>query len=100
MAILPTLVTRRLVLRPFDAADADVVRRLAGDPRVAATTLNIPHPYPDGAAEAWIARHAGEAADDRTVTLAVTRDDAVVGAVGLRLEPAHRRAPEALLVGA
>jgi hypothetical protein len=36
---LPTLSTGRLLLRPFSAADAREVQRLAGAPEVADTTL-------------------------------------------------------------
>ena len=58
MAVVPELRTPRLLLRAFILADAPAVQRLAGDQAIASTTLNIPHPYPDGAAEAWIATHA------------------------------------------
>ena len=53
----PTLTTKRLVLRPFTAADAEAVKRLARGPGIASATLNVPHPYLDGMAEAWIAAH-------------------------------------------
>jgi [ribosomal protein S5]-alanine N-acetyltransferase len=47
---MPTLRTRRLVLRPFSLDDAPEVERLAGAREVATATA-LPHPYPDGAAE-------------------------------------------------
>ncbi len=89
----PTLRSDRLILRPFTVADAPLVQRICGDPAIADTTLNVPHPYEDGMAEAWIATHepaweAGELATFAVTTLA----SELVGAVGLHLEPQHRRA--------
>jgi [ribosomal protein S5]-alanine N-acetyltransferase len=91
---IPVLETERLRLRPFTAADAAAVRRLAGAPEVAATTLGIPHPYPEGAAEAWIAGHPAAAAEGRTFAWAVVRrtDEEVLGAVTCGVVPAHARA--------
>lgn len=69
------------------------MQRLAGARQIADTTLTVPHPYPDGAAEAWIATHR-PAWEDRTgVTYAITvADGDLVGAIGLALNPAHAAA--------
>jgi RimJ/RimL family protein N-acetyltransferase len=80
-----TLRTERLVLRPFEVADAPDVQRLAGAWEIADTTLSIPHPYPDGAATEWIRTH--EAAWERgtSVKYAITLRSPVtlIGAIGL-----------------
>jgi RimJ/RimL family protein N-acetyltransferase len=96
----PRLLTPRLVLRPFALTDAPDVQRLAGAREVASTTLNIAHPYPDGAAEAWISTHASSWASGESITCAVTRRDAaaehesgaLVGAISLSIEAAFDRA--------
>jgi RimJ/RimL family protein N-acetyltransferase len=97
----PSLETARLLLRPLTTADAPAVQRLAGDKEVASTTLNIPHPYPDGAAEMWIgtlpqAFDSGEAA-----VFGITLHDGgeLVGTCGLRLELPHARAEIGYWVG-
>ena len=79
----PILVTDRLLLRPFTLADASEVQRLAGDYEVASCSLEIPYPYPDGAAEAWIATHRPGFEKGMHVIYAVTRDGDLVGAAGL-----------------
>ncbi|GAC1436877.1 MAG: GNAT family protein [Chloroflexota bacterium] len=94
MTAIPTLRTDRLLLRPFTPRDAPTVRLLAGAAEVAATTLHIPHPYPAGAAEAWIDGHAEAAAAGRAMTWAIARDagSAVLGAIGIHPVAAHNRA--------
>ncbi|HEX6991934.1 MAG TPA: GNAT family N-acetyltransferase [Gemmatimonadales bacterium] len=89
-----TLDTARFLLRPFTLADADDVTRIVSDREVAATTLNIPHPYEPGMAAAWIATHADGLHRQSPVVFAVTRRDGdeLVGAIGLSLEPEHHRA--------
>ncbi len=81
----PTLTTARLLLRPLVPADAVDVQRIAGAIEVAGTTANIPHPYPDGAAEEFIAGRAPAWRDEIAATWAITRDGALVGCIGLQL---------------
>lgn len=49
-----TICTPRLVLRPLRLSDAGPIGLHASDPRVARMTAAIPHPYPPGAAAAFI----------------------------------------------
>lgn len=46
----------RFVLRPVRKSDAGLIAHHAADRRVAEATQNIPHPFPPGAAEAFVAR--------------------------------------------
>jgi ribosomal-protein-alanine N-acetyltransferase len=89
----PTLQTERLVLRPFEIADAPTVRGLASAFAIADTTLAIPHPYPDGVAEQWIATHEPGFAAGTLATYAITTRSGglLVGAIGLVVEPSHSR---------
>jgi len=75
-----------VVLRAFDVRDAPRVQLLAGEREIAEPTGVIPHPYPEGAAEAWIAVQARERAAAREYTYAVTPIDEpmLVGAISLR----------------
>lgn len=87
--------TERLLLRPFTLTDAPEVQRLAGVREVALNTLHIPHPYPDGAAQAWIAKHA----DGPQATFAIDAGGQLVGAIGLVLDPPHDRAELGYWIG-
>ena len=49
-----TIPAGRLVLRPLRPADAPEIARHCADPRVARMTTRIPHPYPPGAAQAFV----------------------------------------------
>ncbi|MCP3903445.1 MAG: GNAT family N-acetyltransferase [Planctomycetes bacterium] len=91
MTAQPTLTTERLLLRPYTEADAPDVQRLAGEREIAATTIRIPHPYPDGAAEEWISGHPRAFESRESVVFAVTLRDggALAGGIGLDLSPAH-----------
>jgi RimJ/RimL family protein N-acetyltransferase len=91
MPAQPVLETDRLILRPFEPADAPLVQVLAGAREIADTTLTIPHPYPDGTAAAWIATHEPAWQAGSGATYAITRRGArtLVGAIGLHIIKAH-----------
>lgn len=96
----PVLRTARLVLRAFTADDAPAVQRLAGDVQVADTALNIPHPYQDGMAEAWIATHGGAWATHTAAIYAIEwPPHGVIGAIGLELTLQHARGELGYWVG-
>ncbi len=99
---IPILTTERLVLRPFVMEDALRVQALAGTAEVAATTLNLPHPYPEGAAARWIGTHAPAAAAGTSDTWAIVcaADAALVGAVALTMERRHARGELGYWLGA
>lgn len=78
------LETGRLILRPFRMEDAPRVQELAAASEIADTTLNIPHPYPEGAAEAWIATHADGLTRGSYVFAVTVRQTAdLIGCIGL-----------------
>jgi RimJ/RimL family protein N-acetyltransferase len=87
VASVPTLRTARLTLRPFTLADAPDVHRLAGAYEVALNTLMIPHPYPDGAAEEWIASHQKSFEANAIHHFAID-DGQLCGAIGLIMKDA------------
>lgn len=82
---VPTLRTARLTLRAFTLEDAPRVRELAGAYEVALSTLLIPHPYPEGAAEAWIGMHEDDFAQNRIHHFAID-DGQLIGSIGMVLK--------------
>jgi RimJ/RimL family protein N-acetyltransferase len=77
-----------VVLRHFGIGDAARVAELCGDPLVATMTAAIPHPYTAAMAEEWIGGKDDEAGLHYTYAVLRRADEALVGAVGLRPNPA------------
>ncbi|HEU0302812.1 MAG TPA: GNAT family N-acetyltransferase [Longimicrobium sp.] len=92
-ALPPTLTTERLLLRAFTADDAPATQEYVSSWELASTTAAIPHPYPPGAAKAWIDTHAVRHAGGEAVVLAVTLRESgeLVGSIELRIADGHRR---------
>jgi len=91
----PTLKTNRLILRGFRISDAPKIQKMAGIFEIADTTLNIPHPYPDGKAEEWIKSHEADYRKKTGIHFAITLESTaeLIGAIGLMdIEQAHFRA--------
>ena len=97
----PSLETERLVLRPFELGDAPRVKHLAGDYDIAATTLNVPHPYKDGMAEKWIGSHQERFEKGEETVFAITRKGSgeLIGAMGLLLKREHEKAELGYWIG-
>lgn len=97
----PVLQTERLILRPIVTADAPEIEKLAGAREVADGTLTIPHPYPNGAANQWMAAHQADHERTGSIVLAITRRDsgALCGTIGLHIEPNHQRAELGYWIG-
>jgi RimJ/RimL family protein N-acetyltransferase len=82
----PVVETEQFDLRPLRRSDEGLIALYGADERVARMTSHIPHPYPPGAAEAFIARAM---ADDRTDDVWVmdgtkTGGDEVMGLIALQ----------------
>jgi RimJ/RimL family protein N-acetyltransferase len=60
---LPVMAAERFVLRPLRPSDAGLIELYASDRRLAEMTTSIPHPYPPGAAQAFVARAIANGAD-------------------------------------
>lgn len=101
MKTIPIIKSERINLRPFTFNDAQDVQRLAGDKKIAETTLDIPHPYPDGAAENWISNHQKECAENKSIIWAITIKDSgeLVGAIDFKLRPEFNKAEFGFWIG-
>jgi RimJ/RimL family protein N-acetyltransferase len=97
MKKVPTLRTERLILRPFEVSDAPRIRELAGAREVALGTLRIPHPYPEGAAEAFV--EGQEDAPARGSWVFAIDDGQLAGTIGLEVNSDFDRAEVGYWIG-
>lgn len=89
--------TARLTLRQLEPADAPRIQELAGAREVALNTMHIPHPYPDGAAEEWIASQGAKRKEGHH-HFAIDNGE-LVGGIGLRMQQEFERAEIGYWIG-
>lgn len=82
----PVLETKRLRLRPVKVSDAGAIQEAASAWEIADTMISLPHPYPDGEAERFIARQRAERSEGRAATFTIEQasDDIFCGIVEVR----------------
>lgn len=87
-----TIRTDRLLLRPFQATDAEVVHRHAGTKDVAAGTF-LPHPMDRQAAQDWVAQRVKDQGAGTSVTFAITLAETgdLIGSIGLEILAEHEQ---------
>lgn len=78
----PDLWTPPLRIRPLTYKDEARVQALASAAEIASTTLSFPHPYPPGAARAWIEKKLDAFAKGDEMALAIEFEGQYIGSVG------------------
>ncbi|HTM35617.1 MAG TPA: GNAT family protein [Terriglobales bacterium] len=89
--------TERLRLLTLSESDIAELVPLIGDPRVAATTLRIPHPFAENHAREFLNRPAGE--NELRLGIRLRGSGALIGGLGLHPYPEHKRAELGYWIG-
>ena len=82
----PVLKTPQLRLRPLELSDALVIQKAASVRKIADTMISLPHPYPAGEAERYIARQKDERKTGRSFTFTIEQqaEESFCGLVEVR----------------
>lgn len=67
----PVLETQRLRIRPLERSDTLAIQRAAGVREIADTMISLPHPYPTGEAERYVARQQSERKAGRSAVFTI-----------------------------
>lgn len=97
-----SLTTERLLLRPFQEADSDMVQDLLQCKEIAANTRTIEHPYPEGAARIWIGTHLEKWNLGHAAVFAICKQEdpkTVIGAIGLEINAQDENAELGYWIG-
>ena len=82
MVFVP-IATERLVLRPLETRDRARLIELANNWKVAKNLSKMPYPYTEAAADWWLGQQDALWVGGKSVTLAVTIEDALIGGIGV-----------------
>lgn len=87
----PLIATPRLSLRPLHPHDAGPITVFSSDARVARMTTSIPHPYPPGLAESFVAQTLAGRRDETVWAMDArpSGGDALVGLVSFQADGAE-----------
>lgn len=87
-----TIITERLILRPFELSDAERVYELCNNYNVYKSTLTLPYPYPLDCALSWIPTHEENFNNNKHYEFAITDKltSKLYGAIGLTNNQTHR----------
>lgn len=77
------IATERLILRPLEMRDRAHLIKLANNWKVAKNLSKMPYPYTEAAADWWLGQQAALWAGGKSVVLAVTIDDELIGGIGV-----------------
>ncbi|KQL54896.1 acetyltransferase [Heyndrickxia shackletonii] len=93
--------TERLILRDLSYGDAENIEELAGDYDVAKTTLTIPHPYPKGVAQEFIASMKIAESEGKVVIFSIERkeDSSFIGIININIQKNYHRGELAYWIG-
>jgi ribosomal-protein-alanine N-acetyltransferase len=96
--MIPTLETERLILRAFSLSDAPALSQLAGHPDIAATTLNMPQPYTEADAKAFI-ESAQDNSKNHSFAIVRKSDQQLLGGMGIHPDMRHQHAELGYWIG-
>lgn len=83
------IATERLILRPLAPRDRARLIKLANNFRVSKNLGTMPYPYTEAAADEWLGKQAELWAGGKTVALAITIDDELIGGTGVGVRDSH-----------
>jgi RimJ/RimL family protein N-acetyltransferase len=96
-----TIITERLILRPFELSDAKRVSELCNNYNIYKSTLTLPYPYSLDCAISWIETHEDHFNDNKSYEFAITdkNTNELYGAIGLTNKQAHRNGEVGYWIG-